>query len=58
MDIQNANIKVIKTFVLIDLYGLKHTCIHSADNNSDYHYCCLAQVPVQRTIHYASNIGA
>lgn len=44
--------------MLIELYGLKHTCLHSADNNSDYHYCCLAQVPVQRTIHYASNIGA
>lgn len=58
MDISNANIKVIYTFVLLKLYGLKHTCLHSADNNSDYHYCCPAQVPVQRTIHYASNIGA
>lgn len=28
------------------LYGLKHTRIHSPDNNSDYHYCCLAQVPL------------
>jgi hypothetical protein len=58
MDISNADIKVIYTFVPLESYGLKHTCLHSAGNNSDYHYCCPAQVPIQRTIRYASNIGA
>jgi len=28
------------------LYGLKHTCIHSAGNNSDYYYRSPAQVPI------------
>jgi len=38
--------KVIYTFVFLDLYGLKHTCLHSTGNNSDYYYCGPAQVPI------------
>ena len=53
-----GNIKVIYTFVFLELYGLKHTCIHSADNNSDYYYRSPAQVPIQCTVRYASNTRA
>jgi hypothetical protein len=32
--------------VFLDLYDLKHTCIHSTGNNSDYYYCGPPQVPI------------
>lgn len=58
MDISNVQYQSIYTFVLIELYGLKHTSLYRTDHNCDHHHCGPAQVPLQRNIHPPSNVRA
>lgn len=49
---------VIYTIMHSDYYGLKYTNLYRPGNHRNYSNCGPAQIPIQRTISYASNVRA